>query len=66
MTLRELRIHRNMSQAQLGSLIGKTGVAVSRYENGIRTPDPETAELIAKVFGLSIEDLWGMFYAGSA
>lgn len=66
MTLRELRAQRKMSQAELGVLIGTTGVAVSRYERGIRKPDPETAERIARVFGLSIEDIWGMFYANSA
>ena len=55
-----------MSQAELGALIGKTSVAVSRYENGIRKPDPGTAERIAHVFDLSIEDLWVMFYSNSA
>ncbi len=40
--IKEERLKREMSQQQLGDLLGVTKVSVCGYENGTRTPTMET------------------------
>lgn len=57
--LRELRKNNNMSQEELGKIIGVTKVSVSGYENGNRVPSIEVLNMILDVFGISADYLLG-------
>ncbi len=57
--LREARLAKGLSQAELGAALGleEENVAaprVSRYERGERMPDEKTTELLAKTLGLPV------------
>lgn len=62
MTLTTLRKAAGLNQSELAVKIGKTQQTVAAYESGLRKPRPRIAKKIADVFGLSIEDVWRMFY----
>lgn len=57
--IREMRIKRGLSQAQLGDLVGVGRSAISNYEKGFRIPDLEIAEKLADAFGVSFGDFVG-------
>ena len=57
--LRELRKDNNMSQEELGKLLGVTKVSVSGYENGTRIPSMEILVTILNVFKISADYLLG-------
>ncbi len=57
--IKELRIEKNMSQQELGELLGITKVSVCGYENGTRTPNLETFTAIADIFGTTTDYLLG-------
>ena len=56
--IKKYRIERNITQEQLGELIGVTTQAVSRWERG-GTPDAEILPSIAEVLGVNIDALFG-------
>lgn len=56
--IKKYRIERNITQEQLGELIGVTTQAVSRWERG-GTPDAEILPNIAEVLGVNIDALFG-------
>lgn len=57
--LKELRKERNMSQGELGKLLGVTKVSVSGYENGTRVPSMDILLQILDVFNISADYLLG-------
>lgn len=57
--LRELRKNNNMSQEELGKIIGVTKVSVSGYENGTRIPSMETLVTILNFFKVSADYILG-------
>jgi len=57
--LRELRKNNNMSQEQLGNLLGVTKVSVSGYENGTRVPSIGILITILNVFSVSADYMLG-------
>lgn len=57
--LRELRKTNNMSQEELGKLLGVTKVSVSGYENGTRIPSMEILVMILDVFKISADYILG-------
>lgn len=57
--LKNLRIQRGMSQADLARLLGLARTTVSSYENGTRNPDRETLVRIASCFQVSLDYLLG-------
>ena len=57
--LKELRKDNNMSQEELGRLLGVTKVSVSGYENGTRIPSMEVLITILNVFKISADYLLG-------
>ena len=57
--LRELRKNNNMSQEELGKLLGVTKVSVSGYENGTRIPSMEILVTILNVFKVSADYILG-------
>lgn len=58
-----IRSHRrqaDMTQEQLADKLGVSYQSVSRWENGSTYPDMELLPAIAKIFGISIDELLGM------
>ena len=54
-----LRKEHGMTQDQLASALGITFQAVSKWENGISSPDISTLPLLADLFGVSVDQLLG-------
>lgn len=57
--IRYLRRKANLTQAQLGKLLGCSGSTVSLYEGGQRSPDTDMLVKLADVFGVSVDYLLG-------
>ncbi len=57
--LKRLRKEKHLTQQEVGDIIGVSKVAVSGYENGIRSPETETLKKIAELFNTSIDYLVG-------
>lgn len=56
--IRELRKKRGITQEQLANVIGVSFQAVSKWENGIALPDITLAPVLAKYFGVSMDELF--------
>ena len=52
-----LRKEKGLTQEQLGEKLGVTNKTISRWENGNYMPDVEMLSLLAKAFGVSINEL---------
>lgn len=55
--IKSLRLEKNLTQEQLAKELGMSKSAISMYENGRRSPDLETAELIADYFNVNMDEL---------
>lgn len=60
----KLRKESGMSQSELAGCLGVTNKAVSKWENGTSKPSTEKLLALAKVFGLSLDDLTSYLFAG--
>ncbi len=58
-SIRELRMSRNMTQAELGNAVGVSMQAVSKWERG-GTPDIDVLISIARYFGVTMDELLGL------
>ena len=56
--IRELRKQRGITQEQLANSIGISFQAVSKWENGIALPDITLAPILARYFGVSMDELF--------
>lgn len=56
--IKELRAARGMDQAQLAELVGVRRETIGRLENGQYNPSLKLAMDIAKVFELSVEEIF--------
>ncbi|MHA1899857.1 MAG: helix-turn-helix transcriptional regulator [Promethearchaeota archaeon] len=56
--IRELRENRNMSQKELGDLIGISRQSINYIELGKTSPKITVALKIAKIFNVSVEDIF--------
>lgn len=56
--IKELRATRGMDQAQLAELVGVRRETIGRLENGQYNPSLKLAMDIAKVFGLTVEEIF--------
>lgn len=54
-----LRKEHGMTQDQLANALGITFQAVSKWENGMSSPDLSTLPLLADLFGVSVDQLLG-------
>ena len=52
--IRNVRIFREMTQAELGELIGLSGDRIRQYENGVRTPKPALLQSIADALHINV------------
>lgn len=58
--LKRLRKESNLTQEQLGKLIGKSKTVISYYELQERCPSPNTIKKLVKVFRVSSDYLLGI------
>ncbi len=59
-TLKTLRLHEEMTQAQLSQKLGLTKSVISAYETGLRLPSYDVLIHIAQIFKLSTDYLLGV------
>lgn len=55
--LKEMRHKNNMTQKQLGDMVGLSISAISLYEKGVNEPDLQTLRKFASIFHCSVDDL---------
>ena len=55
--IRELRLARQLSQAELADRIGVNKQAISQYERGVRHPKPEIMDALTDFFNVSSDYL---------
>ncbi|MBR5366216.1 MAG: helix-turn-helix domain-containing protein [Clostridia bacterium] len=58
--LKRLRAEKNLTQEEVGNLLGVSGQAVSKWECGTGMPDLPLLIAAASFFGVSLDDLVGM------
>jgi len=56
--IKQLRLHNKMTQSQLAERLGVSSQAVSKWEKDINAPDIALLPEIAKIFGVSIDELF--------
>lgn len=56
----ELRKSRSMTQENLAAEIGVSSQAISKWENGTNMPDIMLLPIIADVFGVTVDELYGI------
>lgn len=56
--IRSLRLQKHLSQEKLGELLGVSAQAVSKWEQGITSPDISLLPLLAECFGVTIDSLF--------
>lgn len=59
--LKQLRLDRKLSQAQLGKLIGLSDVAICYYEKGKRVPNLPTMKKLANALQVDVQDIINCF-----
>ena len=59
-TLKTLRLHEEMTQAQLSQKLGLTKSVISAYETGLRLPSYGVLIHIAQIFKVSTDYLLGV------
>lgn len=55
----ECRKFNNLSQAEVGKLVGKSKNAVASWEQGLSLPDLITLYQLAKYYGKTLEYMYG-------
>ena len=58
--IKYLRTQRNMTQEELGELLGTTSKSISRWEQGLTYPDITILPYIANVFEITVDKLLGV------
>ena len=58
--IRQLRTLRGLTQEELGSELGVSAQAVSKWESGTTLPDIQLLPELAVLFGVSIDELFSM------
>lgn len=56
--INQLRKEKKLTQSELGEMIGVTNKAVSKWEVGENTPDSSLLPKIAKVLGVTVDELF--------
>lgn len=55
--LKEVRLKKDINQAELANLLGSTQQTISAYENGLRVPSLERLIELAQALDVSLDDL---------
>lgn len=59
-TIARLRKERGMTQEQLANELNISYQAVSKWENGVSSPDLSNIKRLSELFGISIDELFGL------
>lgn len=62
--IRRIRQERNLTQKQLGELVGASEAYIRAYESGRRNPKPQSLETIAKALAVNVEVLTSSDFDG--
>lgn len=62
--IRRIRQERNLTQKQLGELVGASEAYIRAYESGRRNPKPKSLETIAKALAVNVEVLTNSDFDG--
>jgi transcriptional regulator with XRE-family HTH domain len=65
MNIREYRIKLGLTQAQIAEKLNVGSNAVSQWETGTRSPNVRHIQMLAEVFGCSVDKLLGSKKGGS-
>lgn len=63
MTLKELRLSSNLTQAALAKRLDVSIRTIAAYESGERRPSIKVAEKIGNMFYLTTDEIWRLFYS---
>lgn len=58
--LKELRLEKNLGQAELAKVIGVSKGVISLWENGLREPTMHSLIILAQFFNITIDELVGL------
>lgn len=58
-TLIELRIESNLTQTEVGKIVGKSKNAVASWEQGLSMPDVETLHRLAVYYQKTMDYMYG-------
>lgn len=59
MNIKEIRVRKNLTQADVAKALGVSSVVYCRYETGARQPSVETLIQLADIFGVTVDYLLG-------
>lgn len=59
MNIKEIRLRKGLSQAEVAKALGVSSVVFSRYETGTRQPSIDMLIQLADIFGCSVDHLLG-------
>ena len=59
MNINDIRMRRNLSQAQVAKALGVSSVVYSRYESGTRQPSIDIILQLADILGVTVDYLLG-------
>ena len=57
--IKNFRLQKGLTQADLAHAVGISLMALKRYEYGERLPNVQTAMRISKILNVPIDKLWG-------
>jgi DNA-binding XRE family transcriptional regulator len=56
-SIKAARVNAGLTQSEVAERIGKTKNTVASYEAYVTLPDIKTAQAMAEIFGMSIDDI---------
>ncbi len=56
-TLKAARVNAGLSQDYVARELNKSKNTIANYENGRSVPDIETGKALARIYGLSVDDI---------
>lgn len=56
-TLKGARVNAGLTQADVAKRVKKSKNTIVNYEKGISMPDVETGKALAKLYGMSVDDI---------
>lgn len=59
MNIKEIRVRRNLTQAEVANALGVSSVVYCRYETGARQPSIDTLIQMANIFDVTVDFLLG-------
>lgn len=56
-TIKAARVNSGYSQSEVGEKVGKSKNTIASYESYTTLPDIQTAQAMAEMFGMSLDDI---------